>query len=770
MARPSGWKPRWWANFTTEHPRAAQNLHELRGFLPPLNFITLHYAYFIVVILLTSVIFWGSSNPTYSISYTDSLFLSVSAMTEAGLNTVNLSQMTTWQQVLLFLLILFGGAIWVSIWTVAFRLHVFESRFEDIVKAEKARRTGSSLSLALPFFRTMTTNRATTTTQDDRILVGMGSKVETNGSSQDADVGPIGVESKLETNGSSQDSNVGPTEMSNHRSTAPLRSRGGSEEQATEGGVGEQQLHDALPSPHYRITFADNPPQLGNRDGRTTASVYANESRPRRRHIEGNEVKQAEPGTGDADVHRVLTHKAGRNAQFHDLTTQEREQLGGYEYRALKLLSIVVPLYFALWQLLGSISLGAWIAYNKSEITIANGLNPWWTGIFFGVSAFNNSGMGLLDANMIPFQNSYFVLIVMGALILAGNTAYPVLLRFIFWSMAKMLSLTTEEENFKDFKGTLQLILKYPRRVYTNMFPARQTWWLLFMVVLLNFMDWISFEILNLGNPIIEAIPVGSRVIDGLFQAIAVRSGGFYVVPLSGVYIGLQILYVIMMYISVYPVVITMRHSNVYEERSLGIYADDPDPVMDPEQGKQSSVGLQRQNSAMSAQRRGQTRAAQISRAFKHHFALHGVGVTAQDNNTDGRLNFVRQQVQGQISHDIWFLVLAVLAISIIETRHFLDDPVTYSVFNVIFEVVSAYGTVGISIGLPNQAYSFSGGWYTGSKLVLCLVMLRGRHRGLPVALDRAVRLPGDKLHRDEEDDHRIRRSRSLTGRRMSVE
>lgn len=225
------------------------------------------------------------------------------------------------------------------------------------------------------------------------------------------------------------------------------------------------------------------------------------------------------------------------------------------------------------------------------------------------------------------------------------------------------------------------------------------------------------------------------------------------------------------MYISVYPVVITMRHSNVYEERSLGIYADDPDPVMDPEHGKASYNGLQRQgtnNSTVSGQRRGQTKAAQISSAFKHHFALHGVGVTAQENNNDGHLSFIRQQIQGQVAHDIWFLVLAVLAISIIETKHFLGDPVTYSVFNVIFEVVSAYGTVGISTGLPNAAYSFSGGWYTGSKLVLCLVMLRGRHRGLPVALDRAVRLPGEQLHRDEEDDHRIRRS--MTSRRMSVE
>lgn len=219
-------------------------------------------------------------------------------------------------------------------------------------------------------------------------------------------------------------------------------------------------------------------------------------------------------------MHRILTDKTGRNAQFHDLTTKEREQLGGYEYRALKLLSVVVPLYFALWQLLGCISLGAWIAYNKPEVSTSNGLNPWWTGIFFGVSAFNNSGMGLLDANVIPFQDSYFVLIVMGAMILAGNTAYPILLRFIFWSMAKVLSLTTSEEDFKDFKGTLQLILRYPRRVYTNMFPARQTWWLLFMVCLLNFTDWVSFEVLNLGNAVIEAIPVGARIIDGLFQGI----------------------------------------------------------------------------------------------------------------------------------------------------------------------------------------------------------------------------------------------------------
>ena len=53
---------------------------------------------------------------------------------------------------------------------------------------------------------------------------------------------------------------------------------------------------------------------------------------------------------------------------------------------------------------------------------------------------------------------------------------------------------------------------------------------------------------------------------------------------------------------------------------------------------------------------------------------------------------------------------------------------------------------MGITTGLPDQAYSFSGGWYSLSKVVLRAAMLRGRHRSLPVAIDKAIVLPGDYL------------------------
>ena len=125
-------------------------------------------------------------------------------------------------------------------------------------------------------------------------------------------------------------------------------------------------------------------------------------------------------------------------------------------------------------------------------------------------------------------------------------------------------------------------------------------------------------------------------------------------------------------------------------------------------------------------------------------------------------MSFVGQQIKRQLAHDLWWLVLAIMAIVIIETDHFLEQPITYSVFNILFEATSAYACVGLSIGLPTESYSFSGGLHRGSKLVLSLVMMRGRHRGLPVAIDRAVRLPGEKLTRDEEEDSRIRRSKAM--------
>lgn len=705
----------------------------LRAVLPPVNFISIHYAYFIVVCLFASLIFWGSSHPTQRISYTDSLFLVVSAMTETGLNTVNLSEMTTWQQTLLFLLILSGSAIWVSIWTVLARKHAFEKRFKDVVRTDRLRRANRSSLVSLSRLRFMPTpGRRSLNVMPPPTVAGT----------------PDLVSQSTPSPGKSDDSTL---EFHNHHAHR----------------LGTTHLSEKSAPQH--IAFAETPhpcPESHPPTAFSTAAqhVYFASRNSTARRIgpqrQGQSMETEGDGNGEFSMRSLFARAANRNAQFHDLSREERRVLGGCEYRALRVLAVIVPLYFCLWQLIGCIALGAWINRHRPEPPLANGINPWWLGIFNGASAFNNSGMSLLDLNMIPFRDSYYVLVTMGLLILAGNTAFPIFLRLILWGLLQALTATTLETDLCELKETLQFILDYPRRVYTNLFPQRQTWWLVFMLILLNSVDWVAFELLNIGNPAVESLSKGSRIMDGLFQSLAVRSGGFYVIAIPSLYIGVQVLYTVMMYISCFPVVITLRHTNVYEERSLGIYSGDPVPpdIESGLHGPSGVTGLARQfsHSGTSA----------IGRVFHHTFTWHGVGVRSASTNTgaDSRISFISQQIQGQLAHDMWWLAVAVLVIVTIETSNFLADPVTFSVFNVIFEVVSAYGCVGISVGLPNANYSFAGGWHTASKVVLCAVMLRGRHRNLPVALDRAVRLPRDEMHDEEEEDHRLRRSATIHG------
>ncbi|MCJ1471654.1 hypothetical protein MMC13_000294 [Lambiella insularis] len=674
-------------------------LKPLRRRLPPLNFITLHYLYFIGVCMLTSVIFWGASTPARCVTYTDSLFLVVSAMSEAGLNTVNLSQLNTFQQFLLFLLIMLGSAIWVSSAVVHVRRAAFERRFKDVVAAnreQRKQRKNSGLGQSQSTSEKKATSGFRLQPEVDGIVVrgrAIHSPERQNGHIDENIQQNLGDQIQSDKDKIYVNNSIGRQDSEEEPEAAKLSSREDKRDAVPETS------NNAVTSP--RIHFASPSSPIEDRAHRGVFSMSGVGARP----DISNFPKFNDAATYDFSLATLTQEKdklihgtqkyfssegfIGRNSQFHSLSHAERERLGGVEYRAVTLLEVIVPLYFVLWQFLGCIGLGAWVSINASDTALQNGLNPWWVGSFNAVSAFNNSGMSLLDANMVAFQTSNYLLISMSLLILAGNTCH--------------------------------------------------TWWLLGSLILLNGTDWIAFEVLNIGNTTITSLPSGSRVLDGLFQAFAVRSGGFYVVNIADLRIGLLVLYVIMMYISVYPVTITMRNSNVYEERSLGIYGDDPmEPSQDPERGFAKSLKRRLTNRSLATRK-------------------------------ETRGYFVRQQLRGQLAHDLWWIVVAVLFIVIIETGQFEADPVTYSVFNVVFEVISAYGCVGISVGLPNQAYSFSGGWHVLSKLILCAVMLRGRHRGLPVAIDRAVLLPGEHLGIAEEQDAQIRLEKTMSRARPGV-
>ncbi|KAF4444971.1 hypothetical protein F53441_11025 [Fusarium austroafricanum] len=744
-----------WKDFLEEHPRLDAVASQAARLVPPINFITIHYAYFIFGSLFFSVIFWASSEPSHSIPYVDCLFLVVSSFCDTGLNTVNLSEITTWQQVLLYLLFIIGSALWVSFWTVMARKQAFEKRFEDIVKAERdAKKRRAALRRAKPLGGFLSFSKYQTSpasTEAPPTMPGLGTRQKAVAEKPDPNelFAPTPIRraatAPQDSISSDDDNDSNTTQVAAPARNTPLS-----------------------PSSGDHIQFVDNlSPRNGGRD---SVSIYR-----RNENSEANR-RPSTPDSADSDesedflLHwkKILgSHNTSKRGQFYDLSSDEREALGGCEYRALKVLAVTVPLYGFLWQAICGIALGAYISVNRPAVAAVNQVNPWWCGIFLSSSAFNNAGMSLLDANMAAFQDAYFVLIVVGFLVLAGNTAYPILLRFSLWGSLRVLQLTTQPKTLGPWKETIEFILKYPRRVYTTLFPSRPTWWLFTVIGVINTIDWVAFEVLNIGNPVVENLPVSHRIIAGWFQAVAVRAAGFSVVSISGLYPAVQLLYMIMMYVSVYPVSITMRHSNVYEERSLGIYEDDPQTT-EAENGTSILPTISEEPEKPTLRRRV-TAAAQKSTAAAHKsvkksMTFHGVGVRPPPKGPDdnSRISFIGQQIRGQLAHDMWWLILPVIIIMIIETDHFLKQPLAYSVFNVLFEVVSAYGCVGLSMGIPGQSYSMAGGMHRGSKFVLCLVILRGRHRGLPVALDKAVRLPGEKLAREEEEDSQIRRVNTM--------
>ncbi|KAH8982182.1 hypothetical protein EDB86DRAFT_2972198 [Lactarius hatsudake] len=67
----------------------------------------------------------------------------------------------------------------------------------------------------------------------------------------------------------------------------------------------------------------------------------------------------------------------------------------------------------------------------------------------------------------------------------------------------------------------------HPLRCFIYLFPSRQTWFLLTVLVILNFTNWFLFLVLNVGIFVFDAVPVGRRFLLGLVQAVSVRFAGF---------------------------------------------------------------------------------------------------------------------------------------------------------------------------------------------------------------------------------------------------
>lgn len=86
--------------------------------------------------------------PRGGIAYIDALFLSSGSATQSGLNTVNLNDLNTWQQIVLFIIPMLCNPIAINTFVVFLRLYWFEKRFQHIAAEAKRNRRSMTKSMS----------------------------------------------------------------------------------------------------------------------------------------------------------------------------------------------------------------------------------------------------------------------------------------------------------------------------------------------------------------------------------------------------------------------------------------------------------------------------------------------------------------------------------------------------------------------------------------------------------------------------------------------
>jgi len=340
----------------------------------------------------------------------------------------------------------------------------------------------------------------------------------------------------------------------------------------------------------------------------------------------------------------------------------------------------------------------------------ARGLRPGWYALFFATSALNNVGLSLFSTSAAPMANDAPTLLALAAASLAGNTAWPLALRFLLRLCERVAARLSARAGGRSAAGRgpgrgsgggallqgcaafsrgCRYALQHPQTCYHLLFPARETAALLAALLLTNTVQLAVFGGSSAHLPaVVAAVPGGrDRAAVAFFTAVNSRSTGLSAVDLNALAPVMLIILAFMMWFSPYPLVALWAR-------------DDADGGADL--------------FAATAKSEAKSPRFPVVRAFNRRYVKR---------------------------HATW-LTLAAVTLAAAEAP-LLAMPAQdgsgrspTSLFALIFEVLSAYGTNGMSLGWPGANFNLCGMFHPISKLVLIALMFLGRHRSMPRRVD----------------------------------
>jgi Trk-type K+ transport system membrane component len=343
------------------------------------------------------------------------------------------------------------------------------------------------------------------------------------------------------------------------------------------------------------------------------------------------------------------------------------------------------------------------------------------------VSAISNAGFSPLQDSLMKFVGDWYMNIFISILILTGNNFFPATIRFIVWIGSNI-------------KWKYSIIFKYLLNTHhhttLHLFPGLQTRVYVMVTILLQLLAMIVGMSMEFNNPAFSSFTGAQKFLFVFFQGISTRTAGFNTVDLSTLSTATLLIYLFMMRVK----------SQMFCQLNEGAY-------------NVASVESALTGKKKKAQDHDDEQNVPIYNPllYIHSRVLYGQDEEGEENKHEilplstRIINYLLAALRKiyyhahniLIQNNSWLIVMIFL-ICASEYKRMVDEPANFTFFRILFEVISAFGTVGLSLGYPGSVVSFSGQFSVFGKLCIIFVMILGRHRGLL----------GSMKDQESEDDH----------------
>ncbi len=342
-----------------------------------------------------------------------------------------------------------------------------------------------------------------------------------------------------------------------------------------------------------------------------------------------------------------------------------------------------VLIYTFFFEIAGTIIIGMHLQ-TYTDKSILNGINPWWWALFHSISAFNNAGFSLMQNNLMNFVTNPVINLTIGILIILGGLGYPVLIAFYMWlrTLAKKNGLT-------------QLKLQHNFSGVASPVQIRIALWGTITLLLVGIVIPLMIE---QGATWSQKYTFWENMLIHFFQSVSTRTAGFNTIDVGALHVTTLFLYMILMFIGANPA------------------------------GTAGGIKI--------------PTVAVLYGYIKDWFTMPGQPV----------ILFKRRISKFAVSHAVRlfffssiFIALITFLICSIEKDYLITPDPLFNFTKVLFEIFSAFGTVGMTMGYTGGVTSFSGILSPTSKVLLIIVMLFGRIGALTIL----AALPWKRRHMD---------------------